>query len=342
MKRQNSWKCPDGCPAAAPVSANGCPSNKHLAGTNSHSSEGLIVNNTPTTSPVISVAKVPKPKPGPTPTVPTAPQSTDETFAISANDVNSGGFLTEERFRHILKHELLSLKTQNNTVSACMENINEKFKEFQEALSFISNQFEHMKSELYEKNAVIETLEKKNTAMEATISDLSCRLTLVEQQLRDSNIEINGLPEHRTENLAKTVLQLAQTVKCDLKDNDVLHATRVAKMNKDNSSPRSVVVKLPSTRIRDTLLAAVTRFNKDNPKNKLSSEHIGIGGSRVPVFVAEHLTPSNKFLHAATRKKAKELGYKFVWVRNGRIQVRKDETSQAILIRSLDDLKKLK
>ncbi|CAH2042562.1 unnamed protein product, partial [Iphiclides podalirius] len=56
---------------------------------------------------------------------------------------------------------------------------------------------------------------------------------------------------------------------------------------------------------RDSVLAAVIKFNKSNVNDKLSSHHLGLGGSRVPIFVAEHLTPSNKALHAATRKNAR-------------------------------------
>ncbi|KOB64520.1 Zinc finger DNA binding protein, partial [Operophtera brumata] len=225
--------------------------------------------------------------------------------------------------------------TQNTSVSLHLKSIDDKFNCFQETISFINTQFEEMKVKLMEKKSAFDELEKKNPALETTVIDLSSRLSLAEQHMRESNVEINGLPEHRAENLSKTVLQLAPTVKVDIFDDHILHVTRVAKINKDSSAPRSVIVKLHSPRVRDTLLAAVSNFNKDNIKDKLSSEHMGIRGPRVPVFVSEHLTPSNKFLHAAARNKAKDLAYKFVWVRNGRIYVRKDETSQAYL--SIDD-----
>ncbi|KOB69388.1 Uncharacterized protein OBRU01_16987 [Operophtera brumata] len=176
-----------------------------------------------------------------------------------------------------------------------------------------------MKAKLMEKISAVDELEKNNAALETTVTDLFTRLSLAKQHMRESNVEINGLPEHRSENLSKTVLQLARTVKVDISDDHIPHVTRVAKINKDSSAPRSVIMELHSPGVRDTLLAAVSNFNKDNIKDKLSSEHMCIGG---PVFVSEHLSPSNKFLHAAARKKAKDLAYKFVWVRNGSIYVR--------------------
>lgn len=102
-------------------------------------------------------------------------------------------------------------------------------------------------------------------------------------------------------------------------------------------------MKLRSPRRRDELLAAVVKYNKNKEKvNKLNSNDLGIAGPRSSVFVSEHLTPTNKYLHAAVRKRAKEANYRFVWVRNGRIFVRKsEEDANVILIRNLKCLDKL-
>lgn len=192
-----------------------------------------------------------------------------------------------------------------------------------------------------EKNAIISSLEKKNDSLTQQVMTLNDRLGLVEQHMRSTNLEINGIPEHRTENLIKTIEQLGSVVDNPISENDILHVTRIAKLNKETDRPRSVIVKLKSQRRRDELLAAVIQYNRKHNSNKLNSEHLGISGRRVPVFVAEHLTPTNKHLHAATRKKAKETGYKFVWVRDGRIFARKNEQSPAIFVRNIETLKVL-
>lgn len=122
-------------------------------------------------------------------------------------------------------------------------------------------------------------------------------------------------------------------------DGDIQHVTRIAKMNKDSKRPRAVILKLRSIRYRDQLLAAVHKFNKSKKQqDKLNSTHLGLAGTAEPVYVAEHLTPANKSLHALTRKKAKEAMYSFVWIRDGRIYVRKNENSSALLIRNHDSL----
>lgn len=251
-----------------------------------------------------------------------------------------GDYITENKLRSILKQEITMImkSTVENVMSEHLRDINEKILDFQKTMSFFNHSYEDLKSKLEEKSTAVIELQKENAALKSSVRDLSDRLCSVEQNMRESNVEIVGVPEFKNENLTNTVVQLAKTVDSPINDEDILHVTRVAKISKQSDKPRSIVVKLRSPRKRDVLLAAVSNFNRKNAKEKLSSQHLGLGGPKVPVFVAEHLTPANKSLHAATRKKTKEQGYKFVWVRNGRIFVRKDEVSQAILIRSINSL----
>ncbi|XP_026322775.1 uncharacterized protein LOC113232312 [Hyposmocoma kahamanoa] len=250
-------------------------------------------------------------------------------------------YITEDTLRSILHQEMSHIleKKIKDLVSNELICITQQMAGFNESMTFFNTQFEEMKNSLEEKNSQLIQLEKENTNLQATMRDLTSRMNLIEQNLRESNIEINGIPENRNENLPNIVLQLTKATGNPLTDTDILHAVRVAKFNKDDGRPRAAVVKLRSPRLRDAVLAGVANFNKKTPDNKLCSHHLGIGGSRSPVFVSEHLTPTSKQLHAATRKKAKEAGYKFVWVRNGRVFVRKDEQCQYLLIKNNDCLK---
>ncbi|XP_037298997.1 uncharacterized protein LOC119190695 [Manduca sexta] len=165
------------------------------------------------------------------------------------------------------------------------------------------------------------------------------RLNILEQHQRECNLEMNGVPENRSENITKLIGILASKIECPISETDIVHASRVAKINKENDRPRTIIFKLRSRLLRDSLLAAVQTYNKHNPREKINSHHLGISGNCVPIYVSEHLSPTNKSLHAAVRLKAKELGYKFVWVRDGRIYARKDEFCSALHIRSMDGLR---
>lgn len=54
----------------------------------------------------------------------------------------------------------------------------------------------------------------------------------------------------------------------------------------------------------------------------------------------EHLSPETKKLHVATKEKFKN-SYKYIWIKYGRVYVRKNENSDAIHISDLSSLLKL-
>lgn len=75
--------------------------------------------------------------------------------------------------------------------------------------------------------------------MKTNENELTTRLNEVEQQMRENNIEINGMPEHNNENLANTLINLSKTIGSSLNDSDILQITQIAKLNKDNNRLRS-------------------------------------------------------------------------------------------------------
>lgn len=164
----------------------------------------------------------------------------------------------------------------------------------------------------------------------------------MEQQARSSNVEIQCLPQHNGENLINTVVNLAKVISCDITESNIHHVTRIAKQNTSSTRPKSIIVQFCSPRVRDSFLAASIKFNKNKQADdKLNSGLLGVGGKKESIYVVEHLSMANKALHAAARSKAKELGYKYVWVRNGRVFMRKSDGSDYVYVNSLDILNKL-
>lgn len=100
------------------------------------------------------------------------------------------------------------------------------------------------------------------------------------------------------------------------------------------------MIQFSSQKTRNNFLAAAITFNKSKPNlhDKLNSGHIGFRDI-TPIFIIDHLSPANKALHAATRMKAKEKGYR-VWIRNGKIFARKGLDGDFIYVRDYDSLKK--
>ncbi|CAK1551288.1 unnamed protein product [Leptosia nina] len=171
------------------------------------------------------------------------------------------------------------------------------------SLTFLEQQYEQVASELSVKTKAIKVLESENISLKSTVKDLNVRLSIVEQQSRAANLEIQNVPEFVSENLPTTIKQLALTVNCELVESDISYCSRLAKANKDSTRPRSVLVKFTNPRIRDTVLAAVITFNKKagNNTEKLNTSHLGLSGSKYPIFVpTSHHPRSNCMLKLAS------------------------------------------
>lgn len=139
------------------------------------------------------------------------------------------------------------------------------------------------------------------------------------------------------------VQELGKTINFNIDEKDVLYCSRTAKLQSDSPRPRSILYKFNAPRTRDCFLAAAIEFNKKNPGNKLNTGHLGFPSTKVcPVYVTENLSPENKQLHAVARKLLKEKKIMYVWVRGGRVYLRKTETSDAVFVRNGEVLDRYK
>lgn len=217
-----------------------------------------------------------------------------------------------------------------------LEILIEQNSEIKNSLDCMSTKYESLLNK-------VDSLQKENTLLKENITDLNSRISRMEQHSRLNNLEIQNIPENKSENLVKIVKQIATITDCKLEESDIQVCTRIAKINKDSQRPRSIVVKFTSQISRDNFLASTLKFNKKTKilTDKLNTDHLGIGGGRKPVYIVEHLSPAQKALHAAARSRAKELQYKFVWVKGGKIFMRKTDTSEYKLIKNTQDLSEL-
>lgn len=233
-------------------------------------------------------------------------------------------------------------KELQHNISSKIQVVEDSLLEFRKSTDFFNSKFDEIVEEHKYAQIKIKHLEEENMHLKTSVCDLTSKISYMEQQSRANNLEVQCLPEKRNENLYNIIKQIGKVINYDVEDKNILHCTRTAKINTNNSRPRSIVVQFGNPRIRDNFLAACIKFNKANPKNKLNSSHLNYTEKESPIYVCEHLSPSNKALHAATRVKAKERGYKYVWIRNGKIFTRKDDTSEHIFIRNADTLNKIK
>lgn len=265
-------------------------------------------------------------------------------------------FLT---FKRELGVEITELKNNiNNAVKSELvpitSSISELKAEFQTTLSDIHVKQTELKSELNSvqkmanRNAGnIETLEAKVTEnaknsvsqselieLRSQVDDLRAELRQQQQYDRLLNLEINGLPETKNEDLYEIFLKIAAHVGVSLEKGDILHAHRVQSREKTDR-PKSIIVKMRTRLIKGNIIAGLRKTKG------VTTLDISMPGDKLSIFVNDHLTVSNKILHKQCRERAEKMKYQYVWTKNCKIFARKHEQAPLILIKDEADLGKM-
>ncbi|KAJ2937216.1 hypothetical protein O0L34_g19450 [Tuta absoluta] len=156
----------------------------------------------------------------------------------------------------------------------------------------------------------------------------------VEQRARLTNLEIFGVPERKNEDLVATMIEIATHCESELpvKREDFEYVTRVHPRIKQPGLPKTIVAKFKSVKLKDAFLSAARK------RRGITSTDIKITGDSKNIYVNEHLTSTNKAFLKAAREKCKLAGFSYIWTRNTKIYIRKNDKSPAIRLQSLDQI----
>lgn len=185
--------------------------------------------------------------------------------------------------------------------------------------------FEEMYSLIVDENAKL----KKN------INVLEQRLDEMEQYSRVNCIEINGIPEEKTESVLEIVKKVGSSLDMTITDDMVDSCHRLGQTFQGRT--RGIIVKFVRRSVKEELL------QKRRVKRNLNTHHIGFGDrSADVVYINESLTPLRRKIHTAARALKKEKGYQFLWIRNGRILLRTNEGAKVISLTSIEQVEELR
>ncbi|XP_063380967.1 uncharacterized protein LOC134667475 [Cydia fagiglandana] len=245
--------------------------------------------------------------------------------------------------------------------SEVLNNILAKITELQvqfSAIQVIQSDMSQVKTDLAEMrnslNTKVEEMAVRIDSIESRVDALeSCRAELTEvknmvhhimadqrnndQWVRRSNIQLNGIPETRGENLQVILKSLADLSGYPLNtSSDIDFVTRVAvKNDKDNNNPKPIIVKFLARYKKDDFLSSLRKL-----KN-LKASDLGFSNNENRIFINDHLSTFNKYLLKQAQIKKTQKGYKYCWVRNCTVMVRKSDSSPILYITSEEALNKI-
>ncbi|CAH2100410.1 unnamed protein product [Euphydryas editha] len=196
---------------------------------------------------------------------------------------------------------------------------------------------------LYKKVDAIESDYKSLKAINTDVGDLKTNINKLEldnnrreQWSRRSNLEIYGIPERKSENLLVLLKDIAQRIDFLLNiDCDLDFITRVAPREKNLKKPKPIVVRFLARYKKDEFLSKAK-------KSKMIASDLGFNNSNAQIFFNDHLTGANKSLLQRAKIIAKEHNFKYTWVKNCAIMVRRSDTSPVVHITNPIDLNKIK
>lgn len=284
-----------------------------------------------------------------------------------SNDDQLNSFMSEMRtFAQDIKIQNSDIKSElsqiNTSISEFRNELNSVKKDHAKAMSIINeiqdkqatlstdvvslvNSLEFHSSQqstLQDKFTKLEEKYKKNEGFESelksisnAIQDLKYEVEQQHQWERILNLEVSGIPETKSEDLCDLFLRIAKHVGVELTINDIAHATRIQPRQNVPGRPRNIIVKLKKRIHKDNIIAGMRKMRG------LSTLDISMPGDSRRVYVNEHLTVANKQLFKKCRDIAKSKSYQYLWIKNCRIFMRKNDTSPPVNIKNVMDLAKL-
>lgn len=213
--------------------------------------------------------------------------------------------------------------------------------DFTQSLNSTSSDISMFRSELNNVKEEIKELDRYKsevTSLRTEVKELRQELQYQNQRQFLKDVEINGITEHRGENLAHIVSVVATTLGAELDPRDIDDVRRVGVNGGDSGGvarPRPIILTMTRRAPRDILLRAA------RVRRGLTSDKLDIPGKPSKVFLNEHLTRPNRVLYSKSRATGRELGFKFVWTKDGNIFMRRTETSPVLRVTSESILDKL-
>lgn len=212
----------------------------------------------------------------------------------------------------------------NNKLAQALKDIAELTK----SVNFMNAKYDDLLVEVKE----LRVVKSKFEGVVSKVAELQDRVNEIEQYSRNRNIEIKGIEERPNENLKNVICKVANKMGVEtITENDIDIVHRVS--NRNNREPKDIVVQFKDRDRKETLMS--------QRKERVKSNEVTNGRLDNVIYINEHLTPYNKMILWETKKRCREVKYKYVWPKNGKIYVRKDDKDRVYRIRNEEDIKKI-
>ncbi|XP_075990141.1 uncharacterized protein LOC142985781 [Anticarsia gemmatalis] len=234
-----------------------------------------------------------------------------------------------------LQLALEEIQAQNTVIRMQNSEIRTQNNEIQKTIAFLSAKYDDALVE-------INSLKVECSKSEKRIKELDAKIDLLERQQKAASIEIKNLPlsvPETRQSLSDTIQKLAQIVNNPVTPSEIKNIFRY---KSKSNTVGTVLVEFTSTVVKEQFLKSTKDFNKVNTENRLNTTHLLNKGSKMAIYVNEVLTTMTRRLHYLAREMTRECQFHQCWIANGKVYIREQDGKPSRLIRSEEDLVKLR
>lgn len=208
-------------------------------------------------------------------------------------------------------------------IKSQIADIQKENKETEKEIDFLGRKYaeldkskKELTAESKSQGSKVKDLIQKNIYLEKYNKALEERIMRLERKELEMQIEINNVQREENEDLMATIKSIASKLK--IRTDSIESAWR---MPGDNKTARPIVVSLRSREARNEWLK--------NKKASVTNDDIFTNGNNSRIYINEHITRQTRQLFWSVKNRLKEY-FKFIWIQNGKILVKKNENEKKI------------
>lgn len=226
---------------------------------------------------------------------------------------------------------------------AFRKEVSNKNKEFSESLNtysdWVQENTENIKvidTKLNNFMKEIESIRQENCNLKKNNEQLTKKVVDLEQLLKENTVDIYGVPYKKDEDILKIMKSISEVIGYEYEAGMIDNCYRTKGATAGPAKPGAIVVKFLRKLDKERFIM------KRRQKRNVNSRDLGfMDGDASPIYINDSLTQDKRKLLNSARVVGREKQYTFIWVRNGRIFLRKNQGERAIAINSQEDIEKL-
>lgn len=234
-----------------------------------------------------------------------------------------------------LMKEIQEMKVQLSSMPKLSEDIKcikNEIQDLKSSCQFISEKMDEFNDRITNAEKTINVMENKLVTLESEVKQLRKYTSNAEQRSRLNNIEIKGIPQEKNENLFKILDKISIKIGYEITKSQINYVSRIPS---HNPKEKPIILSFLNRYIKEDFVAAA-RTHKI-----LKAEDIGYQNSSQRIYVNDHLSADTKLLLNKTKEAAKQNNFSYVWVKYGKIHVRKNDSSRTFIINQTEDLNRI-